>query len=341
MLEVLKSSVMITSFVFTMMLLIEYVNVLTRGGWQKYMLKNRWMQYIITGLLGATPGCLGAFAVVTLYNHGIITVGSVVTTMIATSGDEAFVMFAMFPKKAFILTGILFVIGIIVGYITDLIYEKIKGKQVLELKGFELHSDDLCICFPFNKLLEQWKNCTSSRGILTVVIIAILVGIIFGGFGPEKWNWIRVTILTVSIIALFIVTTVPDHFLEEHLWKHVVLKHIPRVFLWTFGVLFVLFIANEYLKVDVKEIIRESRWIVLIVAALIGIIPESGPHLIFVTLFSKGMIPFSILLTSSIVQDGHGMLPLLADSRRSFFLIKAINLVTGLAVGAALMGFGY
>ena len=70
-------------------------------------------------------------------------------------------------------------------------------------------------------------------------------------------------------------------------------------------------------------------------ACLIGLLPESGPHLIFVTLFAKGMIPISILLASSVVQDGHGMLPMLAHSRREFFIIKATNFSVGLLLGAA------
>ncbi len=34
-----------------------------------------------------------------------------------------------------------------------------------------------------------------------------------------------------------------------------------------------------------------------------------------------------------IVQDGHGLLPLLAESRREFFKIKGINLLVGFLVG--------
>jgi hypothetical protein len=33
------------------------------------------------------------------------------------------------------------------------------------------------------------------------------------------------------------------------------------------------------------------------------------------------------------VQDGHGSLPLLAETRKGFFLIKAINIAVGLIVG--------
>jgi hypothetical protein len=66
------------------------------------------------------------------------------------------------------------------------------------------------------------------------------------------------------------------------------------------------------------------------------VIPESGPHLVFVMLFAEGAIPFSVLVTSSVVQDGHGILPLLAESRREFVRVKAINMIAGLVLGGAL-----
>jgi len=77
--------------------------------------------------------------------------------------------------------------------------------------------------------------------------------------------------------------------------------------------------------------------IMLLLAIVIGIIPESGPHMIFVTLYAGGMIPFSILLASSISQDGHGSLPLLAESKRGFLYVKSVNMVVALVVG--LMGY--
>jgi hypothetical protein len=79
---------------------------------------------------------------------------------------------------------------------------------------------------------------------------------------------------------------------------------------------------------------------VLLLGALVAIIPESGPHLIFVLLFAKGLIPFSVLVASSIVQDGHGMLPLLAYTIKDSILIKIINFVIGLSIGLALYFVG-
>jgi len=139
--------------------------------------------------------------------------------------------------------------------------------------------------------------------------------------------------LVLSSISLFIVVTVPEHFLEKHLWEHVVKKHVPQIFLWTFGALLVLNLLTAH--IDLKQVIDSNQYIVLLVAVLVGLIPQSGPHLIFVTFFAEGVLPFSILLASSIVQDGHGMLPMLAESRKNFINVKIINLVAGLIIGGA------
>ena len=80
-------------------------------------------------------------------------------------------------------------------------------------------------------------------------------------------------------------------------------------------------------------------WLLLL-GALIGVVPESGPHLIFVMMYAQGLVPFSVLFTTSFVQDGHGMLPLLSYSIKDAMLIKAFNLVFGIAIGATLFAFG-
>lgn len=339
MLHVVKHAVMITGFVFTMMLVIEYVNVLTRGSWQEKLAGRAAGQYALAALLGATPGCLGAFAVVAMYSHGVISLGAVVAGMIATSGDEAFVMLAMVPRDAVFLFGILLVLGSFAGWLTDnLVGKQWAEKLRPEAHGLDLHTPEQCECFPRGRIVSQWRNCIPSRGILATVL-AVLIFFVAGGLvGPQKWNWIRITILVVSAVALFIVCTVPDHFLKEHLWLHVARQHVPKVFLWTLGALIAMYVLTEHLNLDAS--IQENAWAVLPIACLVGLIPQSGPHLLFLTLYAEGTVPFSVFLASSIVQDGHGMLPLLADSRASFLVTKAVNFLVGLLVGAALLAAG-
>ncbi|MCD6250097.1 MAG: arsenic efflux protein [candidate division Zixibacteria bacterium] len=331
--QLIHEALFITGFVAIMMLLVEYINVLTQGAWQKSLVDSRVTQYLVAVLLGATPGCLGAFAVVAMYSHGVLRLGALVAAMIATSGDEAFVMFAMFPGKALLLMAALIAIGLIAGWLTDNLAGRWITNRIDSCKNLEIHIAESCKCFPGHDIFQQLRELSLARGVLMGVLLLFLFGVTSGTVGPESWNWIRVTILITGLIGLFIVTTVPEHFLQEHLWRHVALKHVHQVFLWTLGALVITWIITNHL--DLTNIIQDNTLSMIIIAGLVGIIPESGPHLVFTTLYAKGAIPLVVLLTNSIVQDGHGMLPLLAHSRTQFLFVKAVNLVFGLATGLA------
>jgi hypothetical protein len=337
--EVLKHTLMITGFVFVMMLIIEYINVQTKGIWHSNLAQSKWKQYFLAAFLGAIPGCLGAFTAITLFSHRIISFGAVVTAMIATSGDEAFIMLAMFPQKAILLTAIIFVVGIIAGFITDKAISPRYFESRFAKNKFPIHEENKCDCYPHKNFFSNFKTTSIPRILILIIIFFFLLGTAAGEIGPETWNWVRITILLTSFIALLIVITVPEHFLEEHLWQHIVVVHIPKIFLWTFGTLLVVHILLEF--IDINTWIASNMFLILAIALIVGIIPESGPHLVFVTLFASGTIPFSILLASSIVQDGHGMIPMLADSKRGFFAVKIVNIVFGARVGmfGLLVGF--
>ena len=128
-LDVFKHALIITFFVFVMMVLIDYLNVISRGTLSVIVKGGTWRQYFGASLLGATPGCLGAFLNVSFYVHGLISFGAITAGMIATSGDEAFVMLAMFPDKALILFGTLFLLGIASGWMVDRILGFLKIRQ--------------------------------------------------------------------------------------------------------------------------------------------------------------------------------------------------------------------
>ena len=139
----------------------------------------------------------------------------------------------------------------------------------------------------------------------------------------------------LSILVLVVLISASDHFVEEHLWEHIVKRHLPVIFAWTFGVLFILGIGLQYVQID--HWISNNTALMILLATLVGIIPESGPHMIFVTLFAAGVVPFPVLLASSISQDGHASIPLLAENRRSFLWAKIINCAVALTAGYAAM----
>lgn len=144
-------------------------------------------------------------------------------------------------------------------------------------------------------------------------------------------DWIRFILIILFTVILIIVVVAEEHFLEEHLWEHVIKVHLPKIFLWTFGVILCLTIINNY--INIHDIIDTKPFIVLLIAILIGIIPQSGPHLIFLILFANGDLPLGIFLANCIVQDGHGALPLLAESRKAFIISKGIKIIIALLIG--------
>jgi len=91
-LEVFKHALMISVFVFMMMLVVDFVDTASEKRISGIMRGGQWRQYTLASFLGSTPGCLGAFMNVSLYVHGMIGFGAIVGGMIATSGDEAFVI---------------------------------------------------------------------------------------------------------------------------------------------------------------------------------------------------------------------------------------------------------
>ncbi|MDA3819270.1 MAG: arsenic efflux protein [Candidatus Delongbacteria bacterium] len=300
--------------------------------------KNTWNQYLLAALLGAIPGCLGAFTAVAMFSHKLISFGAIVTAMIATSGDEAFVMFAMIPEKAAIITVALVGIGILAGFLTDKVYKPNKSLATFADRDFPVHSQNACKCFQKDLIFSHMRHPSIYRVSLVLIILALLTAILTGWIAGEARSWIKTTLTLVTAFTMFIVISVPEHFLTKHLWDHIVKKHMLRIFLWTFGTLLVVGILMHY--VDVYAWLSDNMYLVLLIAIAVGVIPESGPHLVFVTLFAQGSIPFSILLASSIVQDGHGMLPLLAESQRSFLSVKIVNIIFALVIGTASMLLG-
>ncbi len=335
--HILEQTLVITGFVLSMMLIIEYINVQTKGLWIKGLKKSGWLQLLIASALGVIPGCLGAYAVVSMYTHNVIGFGALVASMIATSGDEAFIMFSMMPGTALKITIILFVVGMITGGIIHFFTKK-KTFQPTNF-AYPLHEEHSeCNCFAWKDIPGYFKHITFQRAVLLffMALFAFLIGTesIAGHDHGESGHYLMITLLVVICIAIFIIATVPEHFLEAHIWEHIIKKHFIQIFLWIFGILLALHFLLD--AIDIEQWIQNNQLPLLVIAVLIGIIPQSGPHLIFVTLFISGHLPLSILLANSVVQDGHASLPLLAESKKSFLFVKIINIIIGMIIG--LMG---
>ena len=337
-LDALRGAVLISGLVVVMMMIIESFNVESDGRIFRTLKKSGFAQVLFSALLGSVPGCVGGFAAVSLYTHRMLSFGALVAMMIATTGDESFMMLALFPGEAALLFLILYVLAVLTGLLIDRFYSKGKPLPTRLEDSFELHGDG---CeHQDGHHHKEGRHFGRTRIFLfsgvVIFIAALLLGLleeeaeseVLGVFNEEWTFWVFGALSLVVLAALLFAS---DHFVEEHLWEHIVRKHLPSIFLWTFGVLLGIGILFNF--IDISAWISDNIALMILLAIVIGLIPESGPHLVFVTLFASGVIPFPVLLANSIVQDGHASLPLLADSKSSFLKAKVIK------VGIALIVF--
>jgi hypothetical protein len=337
--SILAETLMITGFVFVMMLLVEYLQVRSAGLLGRWLQRGGVLRTAAVTLVGLVPGCLGAFTDVTLYAHGMITFGALTGAMIAGSGDAAFLMLALAPGTAVGVFGLLFVYGLLVALLVDRVGGPRYYTGTCCPEGITLHDHERP-GEPAAFLRPQLRELSGRRLALATVLLLFVLGVCMGWLGPPTWSWVRWTLLVLSLAAFFVVFTVPEHFIDEHLYAHVARRHTPRVFLWVLGVSLAIATSGAA-GLPVADWIRDHRALALVAAVLLGVIPDSGPQLVFVTLFAQGIVPLSVLVTSSVVQDGHGMLPLLAESRTEFAKVKLLNAAAGLALGGAMMLLGW
>ena len=393
---------LITGLVVVMMMMIESLNIESRGMLFKGLRRTKVGQVVVAALLGSVPGCMGGFATVSLYTHRLFSFGALVAMMIASSGDEAFVMLAMIPEQALVIFAVLFVVAVVVGVIVDQFYDRKHMAHCEKHNHEECGMDDGCEtgymvheCAEEDEHAEHKKDITKrhfswKRISMFVGLALFIAALATGNLGHEHHHgeahnhnsemlqheghfheghvhegheghmheehdheahdaettfhidllsedWMNVLFAGLSVIMLFVLLFASDHFVDEHLWNHIVKKHLPVIFAWTFGVLLVLGVALQY--IDIDHWISDNTVLMILLATALGIIPESGPHLIFVTLYAAGVIPIPVLLASCISQDGHASIPLLAESKKSFAWAKLLNCVVALLVGFGAMLF--
>jgi hypothetical protein len=273
-LTTLSETIKIILIVALLMIIVEFLELKFKDKIREKITTRPINQYVAASLLGAIPGCVDAFFVVSLYTHGLVGFGALTAVMLSTAGDEAFIMLTMIPETALLIFAICAILGILGGFFADKI-AKLVGLKTCQPCEIEIHEEELYF----------------------------------------------------------------KHFLKEHVYTHILKKHILKLFLWIFFTMLAIdFLMTNF---ELELIISSLPALSLIVfAALIGIVPESGPHLLFLVLFSRGLIPFSVLLVNTISQDGHGLLPLLSHSIKDTIYVQIFTTSFALAVGIGLYLIG-
>lgn len=100
--------------------------------------------------------------------------------------------------------------------------------------------------------------------------------------------------------------------------------------------LFVLALGSgNYLagEMTMTAFLTQTGFAAVIIGTLIGMIPGCGPQIIFVSLYIRGLVPFSALLANTISQDGDALFPLIAIDKKASVWVTIINTIVAFIVG--------
>lgn len=306
----------------------------------------RW-QPLFAALLGALPGCGGAIIVVTQYTRGYTTFGSVVSVLVATMGDAAFLLIAREPLTALFVISV----SVVVGGLSGVVVDRIHGTQFL-------HEESARKSSKFGTVIpDEPSHAFFARASRRMWFVLLVPGIVLGILGA----------LQIEADALM------GPFAEIGLTEKLgVFGAILCLAMWAFspygnshtivgledgvrgtasqrtiidtnfvtGWVVLAFLVFELLvftfNVDLKGWFGQWAIMMPMMGMLIGLIPGCGPQIIVTSLYLAGAIPLSAQLTNAIANDGDALFPAIALAPRAAVVATLYS-----AVPALLVGYGY
>ena len=179
MLDVLKDSLLdllkIVPFLFVAFLILEYIEHKMSKKNEKILVNNKKIGPIVGGVLGAFPQCGFSAMATKLFSSRVITLGTLIAVYLSTSDEMLPIMISNGVSIITILKiiGIKVLIGIIMGFIIDLLYKGKKEKHTIHDDCLEEH----CHCEKgiFKSSLHHTFNIT----IYLLITILLLNTIIY------------------------------------------------------------------------------------------------------------------------------------------------------------------
>ncbi len=349
----------------------------------------RWTHPIIGSFLGAIPGCGATIVVASLYKNKKISFGGLFAAFISTLGEGSFVLLGASDEanvagnlKAYaIITIFGLIAGIIFGYLSNIFefrYEYVNNQENKKADKISLTKQNTLASIFVEKI-----------GFYAIIAMAVFLApssimAFWGGkidIISSLTFWVLVALTTTCIIFYF--TSIflyknHDCFSDmndiKSTMSHATLD-VAMVVTYVFVGLFVAnYIIDELVGEETFETwMSSSAHIVVLLAALIGLMPGCGGMIVVATTFIKvnsasidiskeadkltdpleligdvaltvppdAIFPMAALIAAAIATSGDGIFPLFADNRKDGLIVSGLGLLVALVVGYTALALGF
>ena len=181
-LEALIDTIKVIPFLFLTFVVLEYIEHKFSNKNKKMLAKNKKYGPVVGGLLGALPQCGFSTVAANLFSARVITMGTLIAVFLSTSDEMLPIMISEQANIWLILKiiGFKLIVGIIIGYIIDLIYRNKQEKS--EIHEFCEHEH--CDCEHDGILVSSLKH-TLKIGIF-ILLANIIIGLLLFYIGEDK-----------------------------------------------------------------------------------------------------------------------------------------------------------
>ena len=180
----LLDTVKLLPYLLVTFLLLEFIEHKLSKKNQKVLSKNKKYGPFAGGLLGALPQCGFSSMAANLFSARVITMGTLIAVFLSTSDEMLPIMLSekCSPMLLFKIVGFKVLIGIIIGFIVDLIYRNSKTNKNDEIK--EICEHDHCGCEHDGILLSSIKH-TLKIGFF-ILIVNLLINLVIFKVGEDN-----------------------------------------------------------------------------------------------------------------------------------------------------------
>lgn len=202
-LESILDTVKLLPYLFITFIVLEFIEHKVSNKNQELLSKNKKVGPLIGGILGGLPQCGFSVIASRLFSSKIITIGTLVAVYLATSDEMLPIMLS--EKVSFLvllkIIGFKVIVGIIIGFIIDIIYKRKENVKVLEIKD---ECEDInCHCNEKGIVLSSIIH-TLKIGLF-ILIVNICIGYLLELLGEDK---IKNILLGKNILTYFIASLV-------------------------------------------------------------------------------------------------------------------------------------
>ena len=180
----LLDTVKLLPYLLITFLLLEFIEHKLSKKSQKVLLKNKKYGSFAGGLLGALPQCGFSSMAANLFSARVITMGTLIAVFLSTSDEMLPIMLSekCSPMLLFKIVGFKVLVGILIGFIVDLIYQKNTNNKNEEIK--EICEHDRCGCEHDGIILSSIKH-TLKIGFF-ILIVNLLINLIIFKVGENN-----------------------------------------------------------------------------------------------------------------------------------------------------------